>query len=158
MAGDAVSIQEWTNGLSVCVEVVGCGEGLSQTEEAAGDREGEYSASARVTAGLRVAVGLWEMSGRPSHRGVSGGIESGTVKEGAGGAVGNAAGVPGRFRILTSGSQRCTSKTVWSAGNGASWRRNVAGKQHIVFLTTGRNSCMTVCHVGELWPEIVFQL
>ncbi|HAP08275.1 MAG TPA: hypothetical protein DCR20_10640 [Planctomycetaceae bacterium] len=158
MAGDAVGIEEWTNGLSVCGEVVGCGEGPSQTKEAAGDREGDDGAPATVTAGLRGAVGLWELSERPSHGGVSGGIGSGTLAEGGRGAVGNASGVPGRFRILTSGSKRCTSKTVWSAGNGASWVRNVAGKQHVLFLTTGRNSCLTVCQVSELWPEIGFQL
>ena len=85
MAGDAVSIEEWTNGLSVCGEVVGCGEGPSQTKEAAGDREGDDGNTATVTAGLRGAVGLWELSERPSHRGVSGGIGSGTLAEGGGG-------------------------------------------------------------------------
>ena len=98
MAGDAVGIEEWTNGLFVCGEVVGCGEGPSQTKEAAGDREGDDGAPATVTAGLRGAVGLWELSERPSH-GVS--IRRNWKRDVGGGGGGGQSGTHQVFRDVS---------------------------------------------------------
>ena len=98
MAGDAVGIEEWTNGLSVCGEVVGCGEGPGQTKEAAGDREGDDGNTATVTAGLLGAVGLWELSERPSH-GVS--IRRNWKRDVGGGGGGGQSGTHQVFRDVS---------------------------------------------------------